>query len=67
MLMDRILENLLLANINGSYMINKTKKLAYIEIFFILRSLKTMRNNHSSPHNGPIKKIFPKILLSMHD
>jgi hypothetical protein len=28
--------------------------------FFISLSLKTMRNNRSSPHNGPIKKFSPK-------
>ncbi len=28
--------------------------------FFIPRSLKTTRNNRSSPHIGPIKKNFPK-------
>ncbi len=27
---------------------------AYLEIFFIPRSLKTTRNNRSSPQNGPI-------------
>jgi hypothetical protein len=33
--MDQILENLLLANIKGSFMIKKFKKfLAYLEIFF---------------------------------
>ncbi len=40
-------------------MILKIKNfLAYLEIFFIPRSLKTTRNNHSFPHNGPIKKFF---------
>jgi hypothetical protein len=28
------------------------------KIVFILRSLKTTRNNRSSPHNGPIKIFF---------
>ncbi len=52
LLMDRILENLLLANISGSYMIIKIKNfLAYHENFFIPRSPRTMRNNRSSPHN----------------
>ncbi len=37
--------------------------MAYLEIFFIPRSLRTTRNNRSSPHNGSIKKFFPKILL----
>ncbi len=36
---------------------------AYFESFFVLLSLKTTRNNRSSPHNGPIKKIFPKNLI----
>jgi hypothetical protein len=45
-------------------MILKIKKnLAYLEIFFIPRSLKTTRNNRSSPHNGPIKKMFPLNLI----
>jgi hypothetical protein len=37
--------------------------------FSIPRSLKTMRNNRSSPHNCPIKKFPPpkKILLFMHN
>jgi hypothetical protein len=65
--MDQILETLLLANIKGSYMILKKKFLAYLEFFFSPRSLKTTRNNRSSPHNGHIKKNFPKILLFMHN
>ena len=32
--------------------------LAYLEKFFIPRSLKTTRNNRSSPHNGPITNFF---------
>jgi hypothetical protein len=60
--MDQILENLLLANIKGSYMEFK-KNLASLEKLFVPLSLKTMRNNHSSPHNGPIKKIFPQNLI----
>ncbi len=43
------------------YDLKNKKELAYLEFFFPL-SLKTMRNNCSSPHNGPIKKLFPKIL-----
>jgi hypothetical protein len=47
--MDRIVENLLLANILMSYMILKIKIFfAYLEFFFIV----------APPHNGPIKKIF---------
>jgi hypothetical protein len=65
--MDRILENLLLANIEGSYMILKLKNfLAYIEKKKIRLSLKTKRNNHSSPHNGPIKNVSSKIQFFMH-
>jgi hypothetical protein len=64
--MDRILENILLANIKGSYMILKNKKnLAYLEIFFVPLSLKTMRNSRSSPQKS--KKFYPKILLFMHN
>jgi hypothetical protein len=61
--MDRILENLLLANIKGSYMILKIKTiLAYLEKKILVPlSLKTTRNN------GPIKQIFPQILLFMHN
>jgi hypothetical protein len=46
-------------------MILKRKKfLAYLEFFFFIpRSLKTTRNNRSSPHNGPIKKCFTKNLI----
>jgi hypothetical protein len=33
---------------------DKKKNLAYLAIFFIPRSLKTTRNNRSSPQNGPI-------------
>ncbi len=29
-----------------------------MKFFFIPRSLKTTRNNRSSPHNGPIKKLY---------
>jgi hypothetical protein len=29
-----------------------------LKFFFIPRSLRTTRNNRSSPHNGPIKKKF---------
>jgi hypothetical protein len=55
--MDQSLENLLLANMKGSYIIFKIKFfLAYLEIFFVPLSLKTTQNNRSSPHNGPIKK-----------
>jgi hypothetical protein len=43
------------------------KNLPILKIFFIPRSLKTTRNNRSSPHNGPIKKFFTKILLFMHN
>jgi hypothetical protein len=43
--MDRILENLLLANIKGSYMILNIKKyLAFLEIFFAPLSFKTTYN-----------------------
>ncbi len=41
--------------------------LAYLEIFFIPRSLKTTRNNHSSPNKGQIHFFFTKILLFMHN
>ncbi len=62
--MDQILENLLLANIKGSYMILEIKMfLAYLENFFHSGSLKTTRNNRSSPHNGPIKKYFTQNLI----
>ncbi len=33
--------------------------MAYLENFF----LKTTRNNHSFPNNGPIKKKFPQNLI----
>jgi hypothetical protein len=57
--MDSILENLLLANIKWLYMILKIKKIwPILTIFFVPRSLKTTRNNLSSPHNGPIKQMF---------
>ncbi len=47
-----------------SYMIWKIKKISPIlKIFFILRT----RNNRSSPHNGPIKKFYSKILLFLHN
>jgi hypothetical protein len=40
-------------------MIFKIKNfMAYLENLFIPRSLKTTRNNRSSPHNGLIKKFF---------
>jgi hypothetical protein len=51
LLMSRILENLLLASIKGSYMIYKINFCSYLKTF----SLKTTRNYRSSPHNGPIK------------
>ncbi len=54
--MDQILENLLLANIN----IYDLKNKKILKIFFILRSLKTTRNNRSSPHN---QKAFPQNLI----
>ncbi len=60
--MDKIWENLLLANIKGSYMIFKKSFWPILKIFFILRSLKTTQNNRSSPH-GPMKKIFPQCLI----
>ncbi len=31
-----------------------------LKLFFIPRSLKTTRNNRSSPHNGPIKIFLMK-------
>jgi hypothetical protein len=37
--------------------------LAYLEIFFVLLSLKTTRNNRSSPDNGSIKIFFPQNLI----
>ncbi len=49
-------------------MILKIKKnWPILKNFFVPRNLKTTRNYHSSPHNGPIKKCFPKILFFMHD
>ncbi len=44
-------------------MIYKDKKiLAYLENFLVSLCLKTTRINRSSPHNGPIKKMFPQNL-----
>jgi hypothetical protein len=37
--------------------------LAYLEKKFVPLSLKTTRNNRSSPHNGPIKKNLPQNLI----
>ncbi len=53
-LLDQILEKLFLANIKGSYMIF----LPRLKTIFIPHSLKTTRNNPTSPHDGPIKKLF---------
>ncbi len=56
--MDQILENLLLTNIK------EIKKIwPILKTIFIPRSLKTTLNNLSSPHNGPIKKIFLQNLI----
>jgi hypothetical protein len=41
--------------------------LAYFDFFFVPLSLKATRNNRSSPHNGPIKNLFPKILIVKHN
>jgi hypothetical protein len=39
--------------------------LAYPEMFFFVPgSLKTTRNNRSSPQNGPIKKFFPQNFIT---
>ncbi len=57
--MDQILENLLLANMKGSFMILKLNKFwPILKNVFVPLSLKTIRNNRISPQNGPIKKIF---------
>ncbi len=40
--------------------------MAYLESFFVPLSLKTPRNNPTSPHNGPIKILFYKILIFQH-
>jgi hypothetical protein len=67
--MDQILENLLLANIKGAYMILKRKKfLAYLKNFFSFRVVLRLRGIIVAP---PIlvqsKKFFTKILLFMHN
>ncbi len=36
-------------------------------IFFILRSLKASRNDHTSPHDGPIKNFCYKTLIFKHN
>ncbi len=61
-LMDQILEKLFLANIKGSYMISTNFFRPRLETIFIPLSLKTTRNNPTSPHNGPIKIFFTKPL-----
>ncbi len=52
--MDQILEKLILANINGSFMIFKKMGLAW-KIFFVPLSLKTTRNNPNSPFYKTLK------------
>jgi hypothetical protein len=66
--MDRILENLLLANISGSYMIFKIKKfLAYLEKIFSFRVVFRLRGIIVAPPIMVSKKIFTKILLFIHN
>jgi hypothetical protein len=60
--MDRISKKQVLDYIKGS----KQNKIFFwpgSKIVFIPRSLRTTRNNHSSPHNGPIKNFFPQNLI----
>jgi hypothetical protein len=38
------------------------KILAHLENLFVPLSLKSTRNNRSSPHNGPIKNCLPQNL-----
>jgi hypothetical protein len=67
--MDQILENLLLSNIKGSYMIKIKKILVYLEKNFSFRVVLRLRGVIVAPPipNGPIKKKFPQILLFMHN
>jgi len=63
-----ILEKLFLANVRGfiSDLKNKVKSSLSINFLFPLVSLKTTRNNRSSPHGGPIKNgFYPKSLFLM--
>jgi hypothetical protein len=66
--MDRILENLLLANIKGSYMILKIRKiLASLDIFSFRVVLRLRGIIVAPPLMVQSKKVFPEILLFMHD
>jgi hypothetical protein len=56
--MDQILENQLLANIKGSYIIKKYKKLAYLESFCMFRLVLRLRGTTLPPPKMVKSKTF---------